>query len=131
MAPDVWIIDDSETDLLYSQIVVERASPGVAVEPFESAIDALQVLADPAAPVPRLIFLDINMPRMSGFEFLEACQSLPAARRAQVVVVMLSSSPLHADRQRALAFPAVRGYVTKPLATSEVARWLDGSAAAP
>lgn len=130
MAVHVWIIDDSETDLLFAQIVVERVRPDARVTPFENATDALRVLADASAPTPQLIFLDINMPRMNGFEFLEACQALPEARRSQVVVVMLSSSPLDSDRQRALSYAAVRGYVTKPLDRAAVARWVNEDAAA-
>jgi CheY-like chemotaxis protein len=110
----VMLIDDSETDLLYTQIVLESAGPGYEVLKYESAREALAFLKQPGNSVD-LILLDINMPGMNGYEFLEAYDHLPSERRAQGVVVMLSSSPLPDDRERSMSYPPVRGYVTKPV----------------
>lgn len=111
----VMVIDDSETDLLYTQVVLERGLPGCRIDSFESAREALEQLrAGPEPPV-RLILLDINMPGMNGFEFLEAYEALARPPGGAAIVVMLSSSPLQADRERAMAYRSVRSYVTKPI----------------
>lgn len=114
MSHRVMLIDDSESDLLYTRIILQRASAPYEVLAFESAADALSALKAGAEPVD-LILLDINMPGMNGFEFLEAYQALRGDQQADAVVVMLTSSPDPADRDRALSFPCVKGYVTKPI----------------
>ncbi len=114
MAVRVFVIDDSEVDLLFAQIVIERSVPQAEVQVFDSARDALQSLQGVPQP-PELILLDINMPGMNGFEFLAAYAKLADKGRAQAPVVMLTSSPDASDRERAFGYAAVRDYQIKPL----------------
>jgi CheY-like chemotaxis protein len=117
----VLLIDDSEPDRIYTGIVLGRSGLPFEVHDFESARDALAVLADAPQP-PSLILLDINMPGMNGFAFLDAYEKLPEAHRRNTVVVMLSSSPADSDRQRALAHAVVKDYVVKPLTVPQARR---------
>lgn len=114
MARRVIVIDDSETDLLFARLMLERSGLAVEAEYFESARDALERLRDPARPRPDLLLLDINMPGMDGFEFL-AAHDAPGC----VPVVMLSTSGDPADRARAAGHACVRGYLTKPLSRQD------------
>lgn len=109
------LIDDSDADLLYSRIVIERAGIAREVLAFEFARDALAYLGGPSAHQVDLILLDINMPGMNGFEFLVEYERLCRDRREPAVVVMLTASPDPADRERAMTFGCVKGYVTKPI----------------
>ncbi len=111
----VMVIDDSDADLLYTRIILERCGAVTEVLTFGSAIDALAHLKTPGSPPIDVILLDINMPEMGGFEFLTAYETGGASERAGAVVVMLTSSPDPTDRERAFAFRAVRSYVVKPL----------------
>jgi CheY-like chemotaxis protein len=112
---EVIVIDDSDPDLLYTKIILEAAAIAHNVRTFETAIDALAYLKRPEGHQVDAILLDINMPEMSGFEFLDAYSGLMTSQQAKAVVVMLTSSPHPADRARALAYDCVKGYVVKPI----------------
>jgi CheY-like chemotaxis protein len=115
MTRRVMLIDDNESDLLFTRLMLERCDQAYDVVEYESAQDALEYLqSDPAHGI-AVILLDINMPGMNGFDFLEAYEKLAAANQAEAVVVMLTSSPDPRDRSRAETFGTVRGYVTKPI----------------
>lgn len=120
MAYHVMLIDDSEPDTLYTSIVLQRCGQPFEVTTFESARDALAHLERGGLP-PDIILLDINMPGMDGFEFLEHYQKLGPMQRAGAVVVMLTSSPDPADRERAMNYPVVRAYLTKPVDAASAA----------
>lgn len=115
MSCRVLTIDDNENDLLFTRIALERCGLDCEIRAFERAQDALSMLTDDPAHGTDLILLDINMPVMDGFAFLQAFEALPAAQRGHAVVVMLSSSSDPADRRRAAAHACVRGFVNKPL----------------
>ncbi len=118
MLKRILLIDDSEPDLLFTRIVLERARVAQEILSFESAREALGWLRKPGSHDADLILLDINMPGMNGFDFLGAYEQEHLEPRAPAVV-MLTSSADPGDRRRAEAFASVRGYVTKPLASAE------------
>lgn len=124
MYPRVMMVDDNDSDLLFTRVTLQRCGVPCEVLAFERAEDGLAHLADRADHGVRLILLDINMPVMDGFGFLDAFQALPDTHRVGTEVVMLSSSADPADRARAERYPCVTGYVTKPLDRAQAAALL-------
>ncbi|MDO8904978.1 response regulator [Hydrogenophaga sp.] len=111
----ILMIDDNEDDLLFTRIALTRCGVDYDVRSFQKAQDALDHLSNTADHGVDLILLDINMPVMNGFDFLEAFEALAPRQRGNTVVVLLSSSRDALDRERATRFASVRGFLTKPL----------------
>ena len=112
---EVLIIDDSDADLLYAEIILDKSGVAEQVMPFGTAIEALDFLKRPEGHDADVILLDINMPEMNGFEFLDRYELLHKSHRARAVVVMLTSSPDPQDQARAQTYSCVKGYVIKPI----------------
>ena len=124
------LIDDNEADNFYHEIVIRRAGFKGEVLVFEGGEEALDFLKADELTRPTGIFLDINMPRMDGFEFARQATPLLQGKPA-VVLVMLTSSGSSSDRLRVSEFPVIQGYVTKPLTTDTVREMLDPGTRVP
>ncbi|MEZ0610074.1 response regulator [Fibrella sp. WM1] len=114
----VLLIDDDPDDNYIHQLVIDDWGRCDAVRVAESGPDALAYLNDSASPDyirPEVILLDINMPGMNGFEFLEEYHQLPENLKSNVVVMMLTTSLNPADVNRAGQYNEVTGYRNKPL----------------
>lgn len=110
----VMVIDDSAPDLLLAELML--SGPGLAGEVlcFERAAEALDHLRSPAGQQVELVLLDINMPGMNGFQFLDAYDAPHLEGRCPAPVVVLTSSPDPQEHQRVLAHAAVREVMVKP-----------------
>ena len=89
---------------------------------FESPRAALKYLEDlqSVSPFPEIIFLDINMPLMDGWEFLDYCEKHIPTLTDSCMVCILSSSIIGKDIIRADQHPLVSEYVAKPLTAAKV-----------
>lgn len=110
----VMLIDDDEADNYYHRMVIERSGCADEIRCFQRAERALDFLDAAGERRPDLILLDINMPAMNGWDFLDAYRDL-AEFREDVVVVMLTTSLNPDDRARARTIDAVADFKIKPL----------------
>ncbi|SNS67026.1 response regulator [Antarctobacter heliothermus] len=115
MIPSLMIIDDNAVDQkLYSRLV-KKSGLVDTLHCFLMAPDAIAFLAQPDRPAIDIILLDINMPRMNGFEFLDEAVSRFGPGFVRAAVIMLTTSISDQDRKRASAYDVVRDYIQKPL----------------
>jgi CheY-like chemotaxis protein len=110
----VMLIDDNEDDNFFHKIVLRETGITENVKVAESGFEALDFLKN-ENDIPELIFLDINMPKMNGWEFLEEYKKLNEEQKARVVIIMLTTSLNPADRKKAASISEVNGFETKPL----------------
>lgn len=114
----ILIIDDNDTDLLIAKIVIERAGFKGKLETMpsaKSAIEYLNSLKNNISEWPTLIFLDINMPLVSGYGFIEEFEKFDSNLKAVTNIVMLTSSDNKTDSESFLNKPYVKDFNSKPL----------------
>jgi two-component system nitrate/nitrite response regulator NarL len=116
-----FLVDDSEVDLFIQKKFLELCSFAERIVTFTSPVKALEALqAYSLNEGPSLIFLDLNMPLLNGFEFLEKINSGSNRVSDRIKVVILSSSNNPADRLKAKEFPNVISFLSKPLNVDEL-----------
>ncbi|THH38802.1 response regulator [Aliishimia ponticola] len=116
----VMVIDDEELDQRQYRRILSRSGLTRDIIQFTYADEALEWLLSSPDPAPDLILLDINIPRMNGFEFLAALKNA-VGEPSSPVIIMLTTSLSPDDQARASAFASVRGYFHKPLTEAHLA----------
>ncbi len=114
----VLLIDDNKIDNYIAKHNITKSKIAKKIDIHTSAIDALEYLeplkSNPEE-FPDIIFLDIQMPEMNGFGFLEEFKKYPEAIHAQCKIIMLTSSNDPEDIKHSLQYPFVKKFFTKPL----------------
>jgi len=125
----IVLIEDNETTSFLNNRLLSRLGVARQVTSFSKAEEALNFLWGDAAPnpaaqiTPDLVFVDLKMPGMNGFDFLERYSQLPADAQERTVVAVLTTSMHGADTARVAQYPNVE-YLTKPLTEEKMQRLL-------
>ncbi|MBK6640217.1 MAG: response regulator [Bacteroidia bacterium] len=112
----IWLIDDNEIDNFIAASVIKRLpdSPEVIAftDPLSALTDLGSILSN-SQRLPNIILLDVNMPKLSGFEFADRLRELPFGAMLPDIY-MLSSSGDRSDIQRAEEHELIKSYIIKP-----------------
>ena len=117
---EILLIDDNYIDNFINKTILTREKIAETITVKLSPIEALDYLTNKTDPFPELIFLDIKMPQMDGFEFLEAFENLSEKQKEKCRIIMLSSSNNMEDIETAKKNPYVLEYLIKPLDSSKL-----------
>ncbi len=117
MKKSVCIIDDDEIYQKIASRMIERAEVFSEALYFTHASEALVFLAS-ENQLPDLILLDINMPLMDGWQFLDEVEKSNPCVLDKSQVYIVSSSIAGSDREKAKLFPKLKGFITKPISVS-------------
>ncbi|MHA4811336.1 response regulator [Flavitalea flava] len=123
----ILLVDDNDATNLLNKLVIDEMEITEKVAFMKDGPSALQYLGSHASgqehgvePIPELIFVDIGMPSMDGWEFLReynkfSVKGLPENTAKKTVVVMLTGSINPEDAKKAKTFPSVTEFRLKPL----------------
>jgi CheY-like chemotaxis protein len=117
----ILLVEDDEVDILHIKYGFRECKILNTLEIVSDGATALEILVNAEKnhlnnKIPNIIFLDINLPRMNGFTFLEKLQAYPTLKLIPVIIISTSISD--ADKKKAADF-AVVGYFSKPLQFEE------------
>lgn len=110
----IVVIDDDPVSLFLTSELILHAIEEVELHTFQRANDALHFLNN--AQNELLVLLDLNMPVMNGWEFLDACINFGI----KVEVYILSSSVNPSDISKSKSYPQVTKFLSKPLNTNDL-----------
>ncbi|WP_258105734.1 response regulator [Marinoscillum sp. MHG1-6] len=114
----VLLIDDDEATNFLHELLISECEITNKIIKAENGVEALDYLTNKVNgryPKPDLIFVDINMPLMNGWGFLEEYEKLELTQKGRIVVVMLTTSLNPEDKDKAQEILAIRDYKSKPL----------------
>lgn len=125
---NLMLVDDEEFDHRIFERVVRKSGVVDKIAMFFGADEALDYLKSQEVVMPDAIVVDINMPGLDGFEFVERASALRGGLFAETPFIMLTTSLMQRDISRASALGSVEGYLHKPLMPEHI-HWIASVAA--
>jgi len=111
----IVLIDDDHYANLYNEIILKKMDICEEIKVFQNGKEAIDFLTSETSEKPDMIFLDINMPVMDGWEFLAEYNDYLNQGNDPSFITMLTSSINQHDKERAFKSGIVKEFVSKPL----------------
>lgn len=125
--PHFIIIDDSQLDCFIAEKIIQNTGTFSSVKSYMEATEAYEVIKNSDAgkrDASTIIVLDIQMPVMNGFQFVEAFEQLPEEIRSNYTIFLFSSSINENDKNRLENYPSIRRFYSKPISKDTVAQMI-------
>ena len=123
----IWVIDD---DAIYQIIIsktIERSKMFSSITSFKNGKEALDTLnnvvnntQENIKILPDIILLDINMPVMDGWEFMEKMSLIKSKFKKGITVYIVSSSIAVEDKNKSKTYKDILGYLSKPITVNDL-----------
>ena len=119
----IWVIDD---DAIYQTIInklIQKSGVFSVLSSFingKEAIIALNNSLENDDSIPDIILLDINMPVMDGWEFMEEIKRIKSKISKKIIIYIVSSSIALEDRNKSKTFTDIIGYIPKPITVADL-----------
>ena len=116
------IIDDTELDHFIAKKMIEYAGKTSSIKSFFDGNEAIEYMVTnkPDVDTITLVFLDIYMPLMNGFEFIEAFESLDPQLQNKYYVIALTSTREPYDINRVKSHKGFKGMINKPITNEDL-----------
>lgn len=127
MKLNFMLVDDNKIDLYVNQKIIEKVESNSNIRNFTNALSAINYLklleTSPrcqAIFAPDIIFLDINMPELNGFQFIYEFNKLKIDKKENIKIYMLTSSTNIEDVKKAKKQRSCVGFINKPLTSKTI-----------
>ncbi len=119
----IWIVDDDPIYQIIANKIVQRSAMFSEVTTFKNgkeAIDTVHQVLESKNTIPDIILLDINMPVMDGWEFMEELSAVKPKIEKEFSVYIVSSSIAVEDKSKSKKYTDILGYISKPISVDDL-----------
>jgi CheY-like chemotaxis protein len=119
----IWVVDDDPIYQIIVNKIIKKSELFLSVSSFKNgkdAIDALKNALENKETFPNVILLDINMPIMDGWEFMDEMVLLKSQINEPLQIYIVSSSIALEDKNKAKDYPEIVAYLSKPINANDL-----------
>lgn len=120
---NIWVVDDDNIYQIIIKKLIERSEMFSEISSFKNGKDAIDELYNNTkniGGIPDIILLDINMPIMDGWEFMDELGVLKPKFNTEIMVYIVSSSIAIEDKNKSKNYENILGYLSKPVTIDDL-----------